>query len=332
MTSSLRNGIVIGISALLVILVFIFFILPRVVSAPPEEAINGTSSGNSASTVSTEFLAPFSSEKLGTVDRDITYCTIDGVNLGMDIHWPESGEGPFPVVVYVHGGGWNAGDKGEERPLGGYLGDILPRGIAVIAVNYRLAQEYTFPAMIEDVKCAVRSIRANAEQYHIDPDRIAALGGSAGGHLVSLLGVTDASAGFDDVGQYQDVSSRVVAVANMYGPTDLTVPNAGTTSQSIQNTFGTSNYDDMGFASPITYITSEDPAFLLIHGEKDTVVPIAQSESFAKALEEAGIEVEFIRVANAAHSFSKATKNVATDPTIPEITVIVAEWLESHLK
>mgnify|MGYP001574400770 CR=1 FL=1 len=275
---------------------------------------------------------PLPTDQLGTVDKDITYCTIDGVALKMDVYYPETGEAPFAAAVYVHGGGWNNGDKDGDRPLQAWQPELSKRGIAVFAVNYRLAQEYKFPTMIEDVKCAVRSIRANAAAYHIDPNRIAAFGGSAGGHLVSLLGTTDASADFDDVGEYQDVSSRVIAVVNMYGPTDLRVPNAGTTQQAIENTFATSSYSEMGFASPITYVTPDDPPFLLLHGEKDTVVPITQSESFEKALQAAGVEVEFVRVKEAAHSFSKATKGVATDPTIPEIAVIMADWLAEHLK
>lgn len=273
--------------------------------------------------------APFDSTKLGTTDTDVTYCTIDDEELLMDIHWPETGDGNFPVAVYVHGGGWSKGDKTEN--INQYLAELLPRGIAVFAINYRLASEYTFPAMIQDAKCAVRHIRANAENYSVDPDLIAAFGGSAGGHIVSLLGTAGEEAGWDDVGQYQGVSSRVIAVVNMYGPTDLTQPDEGTTSQAIKNIFATDSYEDMGFASPITYIDENDPPFLLMHGEDDPLVPISQSEQFATALEAADVEVEFVRVANSMHSFRPTTTGTKTDPTPQELAIIMADWLAEHL-
>lgn len=277
-----------------------------------------------------ETSSPFDSTKLGTTDTDVTYCTIDSEELLMDIHWPETGDGDFPAVVYIHGGGWSQGDKTEN--LNQYLAELLPRGIAVFAINYRLANEYTFPAMIEDAKCAVRHIRANAENYSIDPDRIGAFGGSAGGHIVSLLGTAGEEAGWDDVGQYQDVSSEVVAVVNMYGPTDLRIEIEGVSQRLIKNVFATDSHGDMGFASPITYVDSGDPAFLLMHGEDDPAVPISQSENFAAALEEAGVEVEFVRVANASHSFRPTVAGTQTDPSREELAVIMADWLEEHLE
>lgn len=270
----------------------------------------------------------FDSTKLGTTDTDVTYCTIEGEELLMDIHWPETGDGNFPVAVYVHGGGWSQGDKTED--LNQYLAELLPRGIAVFAINYRLANEYTFPAMIEDAKCAVRHIRANAANYSIDPDRIAAFGGSAGGHIVSLLGVANEETGWDDVGQYQGVSSRVAAVVNMYGPTDLRIEIEGASKRLIKTVFATASHKDMGFASPITYVDSGDPAFLLMHGEDDPLVPISQSENFAAALEEAGVEVELVRVANASHAFRPSVAGTKTNPTMQELAVIMADWLEEH--
>lgn len=272
----------------------------------------------------------FDDGKLGTTDKDLTYCIMDDVDLKMDVHWPESGNGPFPAVVYVHGGGWNQGDKTEN--LTQYLKELQPRGIVVFAINYRLAQEYKFPAMIEDAKCAVRHIRANADAYSIDPELIGAFGGSAGGHIVSLLGTADESAGWDDVGQYQGVSSRVSAVVNMYGPTDLTQDIEGASQQLIENTFATKQRADMDFASPLYYVTKDDAPFLLIHGEEDPAVPISQSEVFAAALEKVGVEVEFIRVIGASHSFRPVDRSVGTDPTIQEIAVIMAEWLAEQLR
>ncbi len=272
---------------------------------------------------------PFDSMKFGTTDKDIPYCTIDDTELLMDIHWPEAGQAPFASVIYIHGGGWSSGDKTDN--LDQYLNELLPRGIVVFAVNYRLAGEAPFPSMIEDAKCAVRHLRASAEIYSIDPDRIGAFGGSAGGHLVSLLGVADESAGWDDVGPYQGVSSRVAAVVNMYGPTNLTVEIEGANTHLIRRVFATDTHEEMEFASPYTYVDENDPPFLLLHGEDDPAVPIEQSEAFAAVLEAAGIEVQFIPVANAAHSFRPTIKGIQIDPSREEIASLMAEWLAEHL-
>ncbi len=156
----------------------------------------------------------------GSVERDVTYCTVGDVALKMDVYTPDTMTNPAAAVIYVHGGGWTDGDKasGGSREIR----EMLARGYLVFAINYRLAPEYKFPAQIQDVKCAVRHLRANVAVYNLDPDRIGAWGNSAGGHLVSLLGVTDASAGFEGSGGYADQSSRVQAVVDGYGPADLT--------------------------------------------------------------------------------------------------------------
>jgi acetyl esterase/lipase len=298
----------------------------------PESPTSVSSSTQTTPSVTQQEEAPktsFSAAKLGTVDSDIPYCTMDGQELVMDLYWPSEGAGPFPLAVYVHGGGWTTGDKTENMKQ--YAKELTSRGIVVAAVEYRLAPTDKFPAMIEDVKCAVRHLRSNAVTYNIDPERIGAFGGSAGGHIVNLLGTADASAGWDDVGAYQGVSSRVAAVVDLFGPTDLRVEFNGNSAQSIKNVFGTTDYAAMGFASPITYVTPDDPPFLVFHGEEDTLVPIAQSEAFVAALQKAGVEVTFVRVKNAGHSFRPATKGVQIDPSASEIAVQMAEWLVKHL-
>ncbi len=266
------------------------------------------------------------SPDLGSVQRNITYCTVDGVQLKMDIYYPSSKDGLWPATLYVHGGGWSKGSK--SGGAGAVEFEALQRaGFLVAAVNYRLAPEYQFPAMIEDVKCAVRYLRAHASEYNIDPNRIGAYGGSAGGHLVSLLGVTDASAGFD-VGEYLDQSSRVQAVADMFGPIDLTIPLDERQEGKVQNIFGGFG---LALASPITYVSSDDPPFLILHGEDDPVVPISQSESFFAALQAANVPAEFVRVANAGHGF-KPTDGKSISPSREEITQRIVEFFTEYLK
>ena len=270
----------------------------------------------------------FSDSMLGSVERDLPYCTMDGITLEMDFYWPQEGEGPFPVVVYVHGGGWTSGDKSEG--IDKYRDDLVFAGFAIVAVNYRLAHEAQFPAMIEDVKCAVRHLRAHAETYNIDPDAIGALGTSAGGHLVNLLGTADRSAGWD-VGPYLDESSHVNAVVSMYGPADLRIEFPGNTSKGIRTIFGITDFSEMGFASPVTYATADDASFLLIHGEDDQLVPIEQSELFRSALEDAGVFWEVTSVGNANHGLIPEQKGLPITPPMSEILTEIVDWFEVHL-
>lgn len=249
------------------------------ISAPETSA---TSTPNSQPVPSATSIpsSTFDSSKLGTPERDVTYCTMEGVELKMDIRYPRSTDGRWPVAMYVHGGGWTGGDKkggaGAEDISG-----LQKAGFLVVSVNYRLAPEYKFPAMIEDVKCAVRFLRARAAEYNLDPDHIGAWGSSAGGHLVALLGLADESAGWD-VGEYLEYSSRVQAVVDMFGPADLTVPFSGGYDNLKDTVFGGF---DAALASPVTYATPGDPPFLILHGDKDELVPITQSETLLARLQ-----------------------------------------------
>jgi len=266
----------------------------------------------------------FDSIKLGTHEKDVTYCTMDGIKLKMDIYYPSKNSGRFAVTMYVHGGGWSSGDKAQgagsvEIPA------LQKAGFLVVSVNYRLAPEYEFPAMIEDVKCAVRSLRAHADEYNLDPNRIGVWGSSAGGHLVNLLGTTDQSTGFD-VGEYMEYSSRVQAVVDMFGPADLTVQfNGGY--QAASRVFGDF---DAALASPVTYVTADDPPFLMIHGEKDTLVPIEQSQILLAALQAAGVPAELVPVANAGHSFKPDGGEIS--PSRREIARLVVAFFMEQLK
>lgn len=237
---------------------------------------------------------------------DLTYCTTpDGVALKMDLYPPTGAAqaGPTPAVLYVHGGGWMQGDKTEGGGAGLY--PLLQRsGFLVAAINYRLAPQYKFPAQIIDVKCAVRYLRAHAAAYNIDPQRIGAVGGSAGGHLVALLGVTTAEAGWDS-GEYADQSSRVQAVVDMFGPTDLTQLRLNPRRGYGQEVFAIQSADDplLKTYSPVTYITPDDPPFLILHGDQDELVPLEQSRILYDKLRAAGVPAELVIVKNAMHAF-----------------------------
>jgi acetyl esterase/lipase len=266
--------------------------------------------------------SPVPFDRYGETLRNVTYCTPDNSPQTMDAYFPEAG-GPWPVLVYVHGGAWMHGDKSEA---GMFARLMTAQGYFVVSLNYRLYPAAQFPAMIQDVKCAIRSLRANAAQYNLDPNRIGAVGVSAGGHLVGLLGTTDTSAGWD-VGEHLDQSSRVQAVIAMAGVMDLSrkFPNADIEAMKRVG-FGEYNVVE---ASPISHVTPDDPPFLLIHGDRDELVPVEQSQLMYDRLIEENIPAQLVVIKNAGHSLSSA--GGSTTPTVLEINQIVLEFLARYI-
>lgn len=269
----------------------------------------------------------------GRVDHGVTYCTRGGIALKMDIYFPERKQDKSPAVLYLHAGAWALGDKTT-------IGDPIEfeqtvmRGYVVASIDYRLAGQAQFPAQIGDAKCAVRFLRAHADEYGIDKTRVAAWGASAGGHLAALLGLTDASAGFDSGSQYQDQSSRVEAVVDMFGPADLTapdyVPNAADTSKVVFGASGPDAEEKLRKASPVTYISADDPPFLIIHGDHDDVVPLSQSQELDARLRAAGVKSSLLVVKDAGHGLSPA--GGTPNPTVVDINRIIGGFLDNVLK
>ena len=226
----------------------------------------------------------------------------------LDLYLPANTEGSFPLIIWVHGGAWKGGSK-DRCPAARFVS----QGYAVASVNYRLSQHAVFPAQIQDCKAAVRWLRAHAKEYRLDPDRFAAWGSSAGGHLVALLGVTGDTKEFD-IGPNLDYSSRVQAVVDYFGPTDLTRMAAQSGPDSAMNHDAPNspeseliggpvpdNPEKALKASPITYVSKNDPPFLLVHGDKDPLVPWQQSQMLNEALKKAGVESELQIVKGAGH-------------------------------
>jgi acetyl esterase/lipase len=253
---------------------------------------------------------------------------MDGQPQKMDVYFPDSG-GPWPVFLYVHGGGWDKGDKAEGAGWS-YLND---KGYLVVSVNYRLAAwNVKFPAMIQDVKCAVRYLRAHAGEYNLDPDRFAALGASAGGHLVALLGTSDPSAGWE-AGEYLDQSSRVQAVVAEAVFSDFTKAMPNSISMAIYFATGelpgtTSAVNTS--ASPVTYITPDDPPFLIVHGEKDGYSPVEQAETLDAKLKAAGVSSKLVIVQNGEHGLTSISGDPAV-PSLDEINQLILDFLDSNL-
>ena len=200
----------------------------------------------------------------------------------VDVALPEKpAAAALPTIVMVHGGGWSGGDKDGGR---NQICHWAKRGYVGVTIRYRLLSEAPFPACIEDVKCAVRWLRAHARQFHVDPNRIGAFGHSAGAHLVAMLGVCPASAGLD-TGPWPEQSSLVNAVGGVATPTDLL------NGRELRRFEGATEEDRRALAkkcSPITYVSADAPPFLLVHGTTDGTVPPDNSTRFVAALREAG--------------------------------------------
>jgi len=276
---------------------------------------------------SPRYVKPSNSLK-GKILRDFVYRTVNGVAVKMDIYYPEEIDAhPLPVTVYIHGGGWTGGDKrAGEGIVDARV--LLTHGFVVVSINYRLAPTYRFPAQIEDVKCAIRYLRAYAQRYHLDPERIGVFGGSAGGHLAALLGVADEIAGFDK-GEYLGQSSRVRAVVDMFGPTNLTLLTSDPDHRRlIQQVFG--SVEILKQASPVTHVSKDDPPFLILHGDKDPVVPLNQSTQLYERLRTAGVPVTLVVVKNAGHGFTPVGGQIS--PTRSDLTQLILDFFEKHLR
>jgi acetyl esterase/lipase len=269
--------------------------------------------------------------KAGAAYRDLTYCTPDGVAQKMNIFYPKQlSDKPMPITVYIHGGGWTSGDKGSGAGSVDMQG-LLARGFIVASLDYRLAPQSKWPSQITDVKCAIRHLRANAATYKLDPNKIGVWGGSAGGHLVAMLGTTDKSAGFD-VGEYLDQSSRVQAVVDLFGPADLPAMFTSNAQVVASRVFGSASRDDpiLVKASPVTYITSDDPPFLILQGDKDTTVPLEQSQILHDKLKAGGVNATLVIVKNAGHGFMPV--GGAISPSRAELTKMLADFFDTYLK
>jgi len=242
-----------------------------------------------------------------------------------------TGSAIVPLAVYIHSGGWQTGDRRSDPYYKVVRTQLLAQGVAVASIDYRLAPAHVFPTQIQDVTYAVRWLRANAESLRINPGRIGAFGTSAGGHLASLLGTIDQSAGFD-VGPLTNVSSRVKAVVDIVGPADLTAPGfPPATATAIQTNFGvaagTANAPALLKASPVTYVSADDPPFLLVHGTVDELVPFNQSVEFAARLKAAGVRAELVPVVGGNHILVTPSQSI----TPVQITTLVATFLKTEL-
>ncbi len=245
---------------------------------------------------------------------DITYATINGRQLRLDLYAPQvKPHQPMPVVMWIHGGGWKGGSKDNPRRAL----PILERGYILVSVEYRLSGEAIFPAAIADCKAAIRWVRANAKVQGMDPDRIGVWGSSAGGHLVALLGTAGGVTEWDAIhDENTGFSSQPNAVCDWFGPTDLLRMNdfpsgidhdAADSPESLFIGAPIQTVPEKSQrANPINYISGETPPFLIMHGDNDLSVCYNQSELLHAALQKAGVKSTLYKVVGGGHGFRNA--------------------------
>jgi len=237
---------------------------------------------------------------------DLTYASYGARSLKVDLFLPRQGAGPFPAVVYIHGGGWSGGSKIAFRRQAAHMGN---KGFVGACIEYRLSGEAQFPAALHDAKAAVRWLRAHAKEFRVNPDRIGAAGGSAGGHLAAMLGTTQDIAEFEGAGGNAGHSSKVRAVAAFNPALDLVSfgQRGPDNAQNAVSRFLGGPYKDhealWAKASPLTHTSKQSAAFLLLHGTGDTTVPYQQSVDMMNKLKAAGVHAEIFTAEGAGHGF-----------------------------
>jgi acetyl esterase/lipase len=258
-------------------------------------------------------------------ERDIEFSNADNQHLQVNLARPKSGDGPFPAVVCIHGGGFRAG---KREGYDATCIALAQHGYVAITVTYRLAPQFPFPAAVFDCKAAVRWLRANAAKYHADPARVGTMGGSAGGHLAQFLGVTAGVREFEGEGNL-DQSSAVACVVNFYGPSDFTKSyGKSVDAAEVLPLFLGGNVEQKRAehirASPLYWVTPDAAPTLCIHGTNDDHVAFEQAQWIVQKLKASAVEAELLTMEGAGHGFKGADKEKAD--------AAMSAFFDAHLK
>lgn len=248
---------------------------------------------------------------------DVTYATVDGEDLQLDLATPKGLDHPVPAVVVIHGGGWSGGKRQDMAPFAKKLAE---HGYVAATISYRLAPKHRFPAQVEDVKAAVRYLRAHGDELHIDPEHVGAMGASAGGHLSLMLGTMDSGDGLEGDGGNADQSSKVQAVVNFVGPVNLIMDEYTPVQTQILTTFlggpPKEKADDCRRASPLTYINKGDAPTLSFYGSDDPLIPNDQAFQIATALDDADVPGRVEILLGASHGWMGKEMERTVDATV----------------
>ncbi len=240
-----------------------------------------------------------------TFESGIEYANPDDQHLQLNMARPKAGDGPFPAIICIHGGGFRAG---KRDGYDGLIVKLAQQGYVAVTVSYRLAPKYQFPAAVHDTKAAVRWLRANAAKYKVDPTRIGATGGSAGGHLAQFLAVTADVKEFEGDGGHAKESSAVACVVNVYGPSDFTKSyGKSVDAAEVLPLFLGGNLEKARRqhlkASPLYWVTPNAAPTLCIHGTEDKYVAHEQAVWLIDKLKASGVEAELLTLDGAGHGF-----------------------------
>jgi acetyl esterase/lipase len=238
-------------------------------------------------------------------ENDLVYGKGGDKEMKLDLAMPKDGDGPYPAIVCIHGGGWRGGKREDLRQT---IPVLAGRGYVAVTISYRLSSEAKWPAQIQDCKAAIRWLRSNAKKYKTDPDRIGVMGFSAGGHLACMLGATDKNDGFEGSGGNPDQPSRVQAVVSFFGPTNF---NSKDWTDQVEETFLIpilgAKYEEKPELyrnlSPINFVTKDDPPFLFFHGTADMLVGVRNSRQMAEKLKEVGVSARVVELEGEGHGW-----------------------------
>lgn len=271
-----------------------------------------------------------------SIIRDLQYVPNGHERQVLDLYLPADPSQSKPLIIVVHGGGWRGGDKAANVQVAWGVPFLLNAGYVVASLNHRLSQHATFPAQIHDVKAATRWLRVNSTKYGIDGRRVGAWGMSSGGHLVALLGTSADVAAMDgDIGAVRECT-RIQAVVIWFGPTDFFQMDGHRLPDGMMHNLPDSPESRLIGASiqsaptlvqkanPITYVSSDDPPFLIFHGDRDRSVPHHQSEILRDALLTAGVQVTMKTLAGAGHG--------TPEFRVDEIARAMIAFFDQHLR
>ena len=262
--------------------------------------------------------------------KGIEYGNVNGRALQLDLYLPKTAPKPAPCILFIHGGAWKGGHR-EDMKF--YTVKFAAQGYVTATMSYRLSKEASFPAAVEDAKCAVRWLRAHAKEYGIDSNRIAVSGNSAGGHLSLMVGYSSDVPELEGNGGNPGVRRRVQGVVNFYGPTDMTTDFAK--SQGVVKDFlEGKTYDEAPDlykkASPIIYLTKDDPPTLILHGTIDSTVPIDQADMLEQKLKALGIPYLYDKFVGWPHAMDLA--EAVNHRSSYQMEVFLAKYLKAPAK
>ncbi len=259
------------------------------------------------------------------IKKDIVYGHVGGTDQKLDIGQPE-GKGPFPVILFFHGGGWQQGDKPHMHR---WIRQFVSLGYVGVSVGYRFAPQYKWPSQVQDAKAAVRYLRAHAEELNIDPTRVGVMGESAGGYLALMVGVASPNDGLEGDSGNSGFSSNVQAVVSYFSATDFTLPGLPLTPEleaemqkyykkslkEVRAEFtGASGPDDLILKkiSVLPYVDKDDPPVMMFHGDSDPFVSLEHPRRLQNALQKANVPSELIIVKAGGHGWTGTLQEETT--------------------